>query len=161
MRRTILGIMLAGALLGCGRGDDEADAADESTTATEAGEATSPPTTAMPTGCTPATADQVEAITSNLAGSGNQLVDAFTVTTDSRYVLVIANLHSAGGNRLSSADVWAWHPTSGELYAVSSGAQDYSILPASDRLDDNPVGDPAIIQTTDCLIASAQQRNLG
>lgn len=111
----------------------------------------------MPAWCTPATPEQVEDITMNLAGTGNQLVDAFTFTSGAGYTMVVANLDSATGERLSSADVWAWHP-SGELYAISSGARDYSILPS---LADNPVSDPGIVQTTDCLIASAQARNLG
>jgi len=115
----------------------------------------------MPAGCTPATPDQIAAVTQALSGADNQLSDAFIATTDGGWTVLVANLDSAAGERLSSADAWGWHPGSGDLYSISSGAQEYSVLPMSSGLADDPVADPIIGDQIGCLAASAQARNLG
>lgn len=72
----------------------------------------------------------------------------------------MANIDTAGGDRLSSADYWLFD-TEGTLYAISSDAQENSVLPDGTGLPGDPLGSPVITQMTDCLTASAQQRNLG
>jgi hypothetical protein len=114
---------------------------------------------AMPAGCTPANPADIEAITANLAAAGNQLIDAFTVS-ENTYRFVMANVDDASGGRITSGDLWLFDQ-GGQLYAVSSGARDNSVLPDGSVLPGNPVASPAAEQMTDCVIASGQQRNLG
>jgi len=113
----------------------------------------------MPTWCTPATPADIQAIEQALAGAGNTLTDAFTTELNG-YRYVMANVNAADGSRLTSADVWVFD-TTGQPYAASSSAVEHSALPdAANLTDADPFG-PDVSVVTDCLTASAQQRNLG
>ncbi len=149
--------MAALVMLGCSSSDDEGGAVDEPTTTGVPDEPM-----AMPDWCTPASPDDVTTIEQALTGTGNKLIDAFTMTDANGYRYVVANLDAADGTRLTSAEVWIFDPNPGALgalFAVSGGAKDYSSLPdATNLAGADPSGSDRLI---DCLTASAQQRNAG
>lgn len=138
----------------CADGEDEAEVLADAR-----GEEPSAPPTAipMPDGCTPAAPADVQAIEAALAGP--TLIDAFTRTVNG-YRYVMANVDAVDGSRLTSADIWVF-TAAGDLHAASSGAVEYTSLPDVATL---PGADPFGAEVSDmisCLVASAQQRNLG
>jgi len=144
--------------------DDPAPASTDTTTP-----ATEPPDTepaapdiSMPDWCVPAELADLDAVQAALAGSGNTLADAFTVTDAAGYRYLVANINDAAGERLSSADIWIFDPEPGPLgplFAASSSAEEYSILPSAENLPAADPFGPDVYALTDCVIASAQLRN--
>jgi hypothetical protein len=140
-------------------GGNEAEASPAAVGQAAGDEATPPEPIPMPTWCTPATPEDVQAIEQALTVAGNTLTDAFTTELNG-YRYVMANVDAADGSRLTSADIWVFD-TTGQLYAASSSAVEHSALPdAANLTDADPFG-PDVSAMTDCLTASAQQRNLG
>lgn len=109
----------------------------------------------VPPGCTPATADDVQAITADLP-AGQRLGEAFTTTTGARR-WINANIYDAAGRRLSSADVWIID--NGKIWGLSSDARRSS--PDGRRLPGNPSAgdDVAANLQTQCVVPALQHQN--
>jgi hypothetical protein len=149
MRRTptliTLGL-LALTLIAC-TADDDTQADNTTTTAAPAADALGQPEAP----CTPATPEDITAITATLTTPGAQLNRAF-VTTSPDHRFVTANIDDTAGERLSSADTWAIDQT-GTIYAVSSSARDLSTAPDGSSL---PGGHEATGADIDCIISQQQ-----
>lgn len=155
MNRTIAAATLALVLVGCSSTDEPEATPDKPSTTVEATtESTEAPTTAPTTeattttaapttvttttapatttappeptpGCTPADQADIDAITAGLTGGATRIAEAYQVTGADGIRYIGANIYDAAGDKLSSADVWAFDGT--DAYSLSGSARnDYS-----------------------------------
>jgi hypothetical protein len=159
--KMLTGLLLAMTVTAtaCSSGDDDdaAEAAGSSTTSR-------PPTTSfsmpMPSWCTPASHQDVQAIESSMSGHGYRLIDAFSAMGDNGYRYVMANVNDAGGSRITSVDMWAFDPA-GRLHALSNVADRYSTLPYDGNLATQVIEMPNVMRITDCIEASEWEHDFG
>jgi hypothetical protein len=131
------------------------DGSDESSTTAPAPR---PSLEAVLVACTPASPGAVIVIDAALTGTSSRgdpdhIGEAFVAAGDDDLRYLTANIYSATGERVSSADVWISDGTA--WYALSTSAREYSALPDGHEVLGASARDPIPAALRECVVRAA------